>query len=219
MQYSTNLHSLTSDDPLITPITVEWQKEKCALLGCPFEDATDQHSTIAGQKLQRYEPWLCDSIVPDGNCLFRCLSKIICGTEKYHNKIRGEVCRYMLYDGKDTLSWYFSQVLSTTPVMHISNSCMYQNGIWGTDAELIAASAILQSDIYVANRTYTTSDTTPPDILWSRIRASNNNNNNNNNNYALYIRNYFDHYEPVTKMINSIKPTFFMQDPNVITIE
>ena len=81
-------------------------------------------------------------------------------------------------------------------------------------AELIAAFAILQSVIYAANRTYTTSDTTPPDILWSRIRAS-----NNNNNYALYIRNYFDHYEPVTKMINSIKPTFFMQDPNVITIE
>ena len=34
---SIDLHSLASDDPLITPITIDWQKEKCALLDFPFK--------------------------------------------------------------------------------------------------------------------------------------------------------------------------------------
>ena len=46
---STDLHSLASDDPLITPITVDWQKEKCALLDFPFIEPIDQHSSMAGQ--------------------------------------------------------------------------------------------------------------------------------------------------------------------------
>ena len=35
---SSYLHSIASDDPLITPITVGWHTEKCALLDCPFEN-------------------------------------------------------------------------------------------------------------------------------------------------------------------------------------
>ena len=146
---STDLHSLSSDDPLITSITVDWQKEKCALLDFPFKEPIDQHSSMAGQKLQAFAPWLCDSIGADGNCLFRCLSKVISGSEEHHAKLRGEICLYMVSDGKDIIGWYFNQVLSTTPSEHLSRTCMYNNGNWDTDAELIAASALLQTDIYV----------------------------------------------------------------------
>ena len=211
---SIDLHSLASDDPLITPITVDWQKEKCALLDFPFKEPIDQHSSMAGQKLQAFAPWLCDSIGADGNCLFRCLSKVISGSEEHHAKLRGEICRYMVSDGKDIIGWYFNQVLSTTPSEHLSRTCMYNNGNWGTDAELIAASALLQTDIYVANKIYHSEDSDEAEIRWSRIRASN----NNNNNHALYITNYSNHYQPVTRMINSHTPTFFFHDTTPINI-
>ena len=90
---STDLHSLASDDPLITPITIDWQKEKCALLDCPFEEPMDQHSSMAGGKIQAFAPWLCDSIGADGNCLFRCLSKVISGVM---NIIRNHVVTWCL---------------------------------------------------------------------------------------------------------------------------
>ena len=93
---------------------------------------------------------------------------------------------------------------------------MYNNGNWGTDAELIAASALLQTDIYIANKIYHSEDSDEAEIRWSRIRASNNN--NNNNNYALYITNYSNHYQPVTRMINSHTPTFFFHDTTPINI-
>ena len=87
------LNHLTAIYPTITPITVEWQKEKCDLLGILFKQTTEQHPTLAGQMLKKYEPWICEDIGADGNCLFRCLSKLISGSEEYYVKLRGEICR------------------------------------------------------------------------------------------------------------------------------
>ena len=203
------LNHLTAIYPTITPITVEWQKEKCDLLGILFKQTTEQHPTLAGQKLKKYEPWICEDIGADGNCLFRCLSKLISGSEEYYVKLRGEICRYMVYDGKDTIGWYFREVLSTTPADHISTKFMYQSGFWGTDAELMAASALLQTDIYVANSFYKTPESIVREVRWSLIRPSN----NNNKTHAIYIDNYNNkHYQPVTKMIDSLTPTFFEPD-------
>ena len=210
-----DIHHLHSDNPIIAPITTEWQKERCNLLGIQFQQPTDQNSTMAGQKLRDFEPLKCDTIEGDGNCLFRCLSKVISGSEEYHAKVRGEICRYMLSDGKDIIGWYFTQILSTTPSDYLNNTCMYDNGIWGTDAELVTASALLQADIYVANKAYQTEETLTTDIRWSRLRASN----NYNKNPALYISNFSNHSEPVTRMITCNNPTFFFHDPTPINID
>ena len=198
------LDHLTSDSPIITPTTVEWQKEKCALLDFQFPQQTDQHSSIAGHSLSLFEPWTLDTIGDYGNCLFKCLSKIITGSEEYHAKLRGEICRYILSDGKDTIGWYFSQVLATTPAKYLSEKCMYNTGNWGSDVELMAASALLKTDIYVANKIYRTDDSIISEVRWSRIRSSN----DNSKNSAIYISNFYDHYQPVTRMINSLTPTF-----------
>ena len=199
-----DMHHLRSDDPIITPITIEWQKDKCNLLDIKFRQRTDQHSSIEGHKLRLFEPWKFDTITGDGNCLFRCLSKIISGTEEYHTKLRGEICRYMLSDGKDYISWYFEQVLATTPAEYLGNKCMCNEGFWGSDVELMTASALLKTDIYVANRIYRTEDSIIPEVRWLRISSSN----SNDGSSAIYIANYYEHYEPVTTMINSLTPTF-----------
>ena len=87
----------------------------------------DQHSSMAGQKLQAFAPWLCDSIGADGNCFFMCLSKEISGSEQHHAKLRGEIYRYMVSDGKDIIGWYFNQVLSITP------SHVYTITVWSIE--------------------------------------------------------------------------------------
>ena len=88
----------------------------------------------------------------------------------------------MVYDGKDTIGWYFREVLSTTPADHISTKFIYQSGFWGTDAELMTAS----TDIYVANSFYKTPESIVREFRWSFIRPSN----NNNKTHAIYIYNY-----------------------------
>ena len=56
-------------------------------------------------------------------------SKVISGSEEVHAKLRREICRYMVGEGKDEISWYFSQVLSTTPAEYLGESVMYVAGI------------------------------------------------------------------------------------------
>ena len=58
---------LTEIDPIVTPITVEWQKEKCALLGISFQQTNDQHPSLAGQLLHKYEPWICKDTAKTAN--------------------------------------------------------------------------------------------------------------------------------------------------------
>ena len=202
------IHHLKSNNPIISPITIEWQKEKCHLLEIQYQQQTDQHSSLAGQELRKFEPWRFATIAGDGNCLFRCLSKVISGCQDYHAKLRGEICRYILSEGKDEISWYFRQVLATTPAEYLSQKAMYVAGTWGSDVELMAASALLRTDIYVANQMYRTPDSIIPEVRWSRICAST----NNSENCAIYIANFHDHYEPVTAMINSQIPTFYFED-------
>ena len=100
------------------------------------------------------------------------------------------------------MGWYITQVHSTTASKHLRMSNMSLGGVWGGDVELMAISAILETDIYVANL-YNQEDV--PEIRWSRIRSSNHENATN----SLYISNFDSHYTPVCKMINSDTNTYF----------
>ena len=120
----------------------------------------------------------------------------------------------MLSDGKDVIGWYFAQVPFTTPADYLSRTCMYNDGNLGTNAQLLTVSALLQTDIYVANKVYRTQDSKVTDIRSSRIGASN----INSKDHALYIANFSKDFEPVTRMINSQTSTFFFHDTTPIKI-
>ena len=34
------------------------------------------------------------------------ISKTLSGSEKHHVKLRGEICRYMVTEGRNSLGWY-----------------------------------------------------------------------------------------------------------------
>ena len=68
----------------ITGIYENWQRSKCNLLGITFESTCKQPSHIVGRSLRDYEPSKTEAIIGDGNCLFRCLSKIITVSENNH---------------------------------------------------------------------------------------------------------------------------------------
>ena len=148
---------------------------------------------------------MCDDIVGDGNCLFRFISKVISGSENYHIKLRGEICRYIITQGRKTMGWYVVQVHSKTPAQHLRTSNMSLEGVWGGDVELMAISAILECDVYVANRYNQIGNTF--EVRWSRIRSSDNSRTNAIN--SIYISNFGFHYAPVCKMFNSTTKTYF----------
>lgn len=82
---------------------------------------------------------------------------------------------------------------------------MLDSGTWGSDIELMAASALLETDIYVASEYKTLHYDDLSDVRWNFIRGSN----NISTEKALYVTNFNSHYEPVYNMINSFNPTIF----------
>ena len=74
---------------------------KCSELQIQFIEPIQQPTDFSGYKLRKYLPWQYEDIKKDGNCLFRCLSKMISGSEESHSKMRGEITRFIAKDGKE----------------------------------------------------------------------------------------------------------------------
>ena len=82
-------------------VNVKWQMDNCSKLGIMYKEMIKQPSTLVGFKLGNYLPWESEAIEKDGNCLFRCISQLISGSQEHYAKIRGEICRFIAKDGKE----------------------------------------------------------------------------------------------------------------------
>ena len=71
------------ENHFISPLSVNWQMDKCSRLGIIYRQPIKQLSTLAGRKLSDYLPWQYEDIEKDGNCFFRCVSKLISGSQEY----------------------------------------------------------------------------------------------------------------------------------------
>ena len=93
-----------------------------------------------------------ECIKAEGNCLYRCLSKILTGEQKI--QLRTLITHFIASKGTTRLAWYFKQK-STTPLEYMCDENLtHLPGTWGSDVELMAASAIFNVDIFMANNEY-----------------------------------------------------------------
>ena len=213
------LPSLSKEGPFYQPLTEQWQNQKCRQLAIEFSETFEQHTALTGTHLSKIIPYQSEKISMDGNCFFRCISKMISGTEVYHAKLRAEVCRYMVTDGKSTINRYlktFSE--KCCPVSYLNESVMTENGIWATDVEIMAISCLLDSDDYVATK-YHDSKKLWLRTIWNRYCGRVNHPTENPEDVALYISNVnHNHYEPVTRLINSDYDSFMRHDSSKLTV-
>ena len=79
---------------------------------------------------------------------------------------------------------------------------IFRESVWGTNVETLAASAILDADVYVANNYYRRQGSLTRVTRWSLLHAQ------DNSTGTLYITNYGHHYEPVINMLNSCTLTY-----------
>ena len=191
---------IPSSSPKIQVLSEEWLREKCDLYGLKFDSLIRQPSNLAGQPLSCYQPWETESIVGDGNCLYRCLAKVFTGKEDNYPQMRKIISHFIASEGTTKLVWYFKQK-QITPCNYLldENPC-HLNGIWGSDVEIMTASCIFNVDIYVATNNNQGSSLIRV-VRWNLHRAT------DNPESAIYIQN-FNHYEPVISMINCPTPSY-----------
>lgn len=82
----------------------------------------------------------------DGNCFFRAVSYVISGTEDNHSQIRDLVVHRMQ---TNPLKQCLENYLSTKMATYLDNTGMMMDGVWATDAEILATSFTLGIDIMI----------------------------------------------------------------------
>ena len=123
-------------------------------LGITFESTCKQPSHIVGRSVRDYEPSKTEFIIGDGNCLFRYLSKIIPGSEGSHLQLRCIISRFIASEGTTKLGWHFISKQTALCEYLLVENLIYRESIWGSDVEIMDASALLAAVIYVAKNDY-----------------------------------------------------------------
>ena len=85
-----------------------------------------------------------ESVIGDGNCLFRAFSFILCGDQGMHAKFCDDITQFSKQN-KQRIQPYLMQ---GSVDVHLAN--MTQLGTWGTQVEIIANATMCQIPVYIA---------------------------------------------------------------------
>ncbi|XP_021359926.1 uncharacterized protein LOC110454632 [Mizuhopecten yessoensis] len=86
-------------------------------------------------------PLVTRNVVGDGNCFFRCISYLLCGSEELHMAVRNwVVCNISSRD------------VGMSVARYVHSTRMDRKGVWATDHEIIATANILNTDIFVFSK-------------------------------------------------------------------
>lgn len=124
----------------------------------------------------------------DGNCYFRAISFMITGSEDSHNILRDKVVQHMEHDIAVKLQNYLQQNVSD----YIAQSQVSRQGVWATDAEIMATASLIGCDVIVYSKFGNSME-------WLTYPASFSL--GTKTEYALYLQNNSDHFNVVLTVL------------------
>ena len=139
------------------PCNLEDQVFLCSLLKVPLvvKHNSKELSKPLGKPTKLYR------MQGDGNCLFRSLSFLVTGRETYHSDVRQKVVEHMMM----IETYLLPQISFSILEEYFAHTRMKNQSAWGTDVEILAASSLLERDIYVCTKVGTT-------YKWQRFSKS-----------------------------------------------
>ena len=145
----------------------QWQIQTCNRLGLQFHRFHGVSPGGPNVPLTRIQQ--VRSIRGDGNCLFRCFSYIITGSEQQHMAVRSAMIAHM-----PNIERVFTSSTVNSVQQYIRNTRMDRSGTWGTDNEVRALSHMLNTPVYTYststyNWTRSSPDQIDPDNLYNPI--------------------------------------------------
>lgn len=123
----------------------------------------------------------------DGNCYFRAISYILTGSETNHTLLREKVVHHMNSALSEQLRGYLNQDV----IGYVENSRIGNDGVWATDAEVMATANLLGCDIVIHTKVNDSID-------WLTYPASFDL--QSTTEYALYLENKHEHFDVVISL-------------------
>ena len=130
------------------PPSLQWQHEQCQRLAYNVQPRpvqyTEQHRLTGNDLAIR-------DVCGDGNCLFRALALAVTGNEQNHMLVRQGLVVYMRQH-RNSVKHYIireSDGNSLDEDFEAQMGEMENNGTWGTQAEIISAASMFQTNIHM----------------------------------------------------------------------
>ncbi|KAL5018714.1 hypothetical protein ScPMuIL_004436 [Solemya velum] len=128
---------------LYNPVSVDWSVGFCTHFNIDI-DSTNLVKNEESHALFRATgpPLMIRRVIGDGNCFFRCISRIVTGKQKYYALFRSLVTEFMRSHVRG-----FGKVFDVKS--HLVDSQMHTNRTWATECEIFSAATMLQTTINV----------------------------------------------------------------------
>ena len=142
-----SVSSFQPSGPLPSP---EWKRRACEMVrhwSCV--SVNSESEPVKAIKCAEILPHVRDSIIGDGHCLFRAISKELMGTERNHKAVRLAVTKFLTNSDNAKI---FGQVFEgdKDPLSKVTSyTARLPNDAWGTDKEITVLATMFQVDILV----------------------------------------------------------------------
>ena len=133
----------------------EWQRETCRQLGLQFEWPNGVSAGSSETPLTRPDMRKIKKITGDGNCMFRAFSRVLTGSKRQHQAVRGMIVQHMRQTevAPLMLKHIVDKHANSDPGMdsvekYIQKSRMHENGVWGTEIEILCFAHLIKTCIF-----------------------------------------------------------------------
>lgn len=112
-------------------------------------------ATVQTKKIPHLSDRVIQSIIPDGNCLFRCFAQHLLGDQEKHDILRQLLIQFELLNNA-----IFKVYLTSNQSSSIEEHCQLLNGYnsWGTQVEIIAVATYFHVPVYIYKHVPSTGD-------------------------------------------------------------
>lgn len=152
LQKQVSRKSEIAEDRLKSEVTESVCKPSCSSV-IDIDSETDINETCSYSVYKCLKEFLkrtgreIDSIIGDGNCFFRAVSKILYGNQRFYGEIR-----HAVVDVMDEYPEKFEAFTDEPISKHIKE--MRADKVWATQTEIYAAATLLNRDIYILSPEY-----------------------------------------------------------------
>ena len=127
-------------------VNEEWQHVTCTTLGLQFV----QHNGLGGggPDVILTRPLNVRGIMGDGNCLFRCLSYAVTGSESQYHTTPTKICDHLISIAHFMLSHHIDSEY-TSIKGYLQDTPMDSNYTWGTEVEILTFAHMTNTRVLV----------------------------------------------------------------------
>lgn len=181
-----NTTAVESQDSVIQfkffQVNEEWQKRLCSQLDLTFCSA--YNNTRGSRNTILTKPSRLLRVIGDGNCLFRCMSYVLTGSQDHQMQVRSRVCSHM----HSIANLVLTHISHDSTHNYIADKKMNINGVWGTDVEVLTFANMCNVNVYTYSVQHGSWNVYPPTFSVSHFDVFLE---------SVYLRHTGDHYDVV----------------------